>query len=51
MLRYTLLDKALGRGLVNDTVLRIGSRVGVRTRIRKEARGGVAAQEARLRAL
>jgi cyclopropane-fatty-acyl-phospholipid synthase len=51
MLRYRLLDQALQRGLLPDAVLRAGSRVGVHTRIRREARGGVEAQEARLRAL
>jgi cyclopropane-fatty-acyl-phospholipid synthase len=51
MLRYALLDKALERDLLPDAVLRLGSRWGTHARIRREARGGVEAQEERLRAL
>jgi cyclopropane-fatty-acyl-phospholipid synthase len=51
MLRYQLLDQALQRNLLPDPVLRFGSWVGVHTRIRREARGGVEAQEQRVREL
>ena len=51
MHRYQLLDQALQRGLLPDPVLRAGSKWGAGARIRKEARGGVEAQEARLREL
>ncbi len=51
MLRYTLLDHALERNLLPDPVLRAGSRWGAVARVRREARGGVEAQEDRLRAL
>ena len=51
MLRYRLLDRALQFGLLPDPVLRAGSRFGAGARIRREARGGVVAQEERLRAL
>jgi cyclopropane-fatty-acyl-phospholipid synthase len=51
MLRHRLLDLALERGLLPDPVLRAGSRWGAIARRRREARGGVAAQEERLRAL
>ncbi len=50
-LRYRLLDRALERDVLPDAVLRLGSRYGTRIRERREARGGVAAQEERLRAL
>jgi len=50
-LRYTLLDKALERDLLPDAVLRLGSRRATVARVRREARGGVEAQEERLRAL
>ncbi len=50
-LRYRTLDAALGRGLLPDAVLRLGSRWGAAARERRESRGGVVAQEARLRAL
>ncbi|CAN5405253.1 cyclopropane-fatty-acyl-phospholipid synthase family protein [soil metagenome] len=40
-LRYTLLDRALGRGLIPDRVLRAGSRAGAAARIRQGAAGGV----------
>ena len=46
-----MLDAALGRGLLPDPALRIGSRWGAAARERRESRGGVVAQEARLRAL
>src|SRR5262245_39439964 len=49
--RYALLDKALSRGLLPDPVLRAGSRAGIHLRLRRETRGGVEAQEERLRAL
>jgi cyclopropane-fatty-acyl-phospholipid synthase len=47
-LRYRLLDAALERGAVPDGVLRAGSRLGARSRLRRESRGGVVAQERRL---
>ncbi len=50
-LRYRALDVALGRGLVSDRALRSGSRRGARWRERHEARGGVEAQEQRLKDL
>jgi cyclopropane-fatty-acyl-phospholipid synthase len=50
-LRYRLLDAGLGRGIVPDAALRIGSRHGARWRERHESRGGVEAQETRLKAL
>jgi cyclopropane-fatty-acyl-phospholipid synthase len=50
-LRYRLLDRALERGALPDAVLRAGSSAGVVLRERREGRGGVAAQEDRLRAL
>lgn len=50
-LRYRLLDLALERGVLPDPVLRIGSRCGAVARVRREARGGVEAQEERLHAL
>ena len=49
--RYGLLDRALERGLLPDTLLRSGSRWGARARVRREGRGGVEAQEQRLSAL
>ncbi len=50
-LRYRLLDRALEHQVAPDALLRAGSRFGAWTRERKEARGGVEAQEARLKAL
>ena len=49
--RYAILDRTLGAGLVPDPLLRAGSRLGARARIRREERGGVQAQEERLSAL
>jgi cyclopropane-fatty-acyl-phospholipid synthase len=49
--RYELLDAALQRGLLPDAVLRAGSRYGAWDRERREAAGGVTAQQERLRAL
>ncbi len=49
--RYELLDRALQHGFLPDPLLRAGSKWGARSRIRKEARGGVEAQEGRLDAL
>jgi cyclopropane-fatty-acyl-phospholipid synthase len=46
--RYGLLDRALERGLLPDSVLAAGARAGARTRLRKEQRGGVEQQEQRL---
>ncbi len=46
--RYRLLDLALEKGVLPDPVLRAGSRWGTVARVRREARGGVEAQEARL---
>ncbi|MGI8622616.1 MAG: SAM-dependent methyltransferase [Solirubrobacteraceae bacterium] len=51
MLRYVLLDHALERGLLPDRLLRAGSRWGTAARVRREAKGGVEAQEERLRSL
>ena len=50
-LRYALLDHALARGLLPDVVVRGGSRFEAGARRRREARGGVEAQEARLTSL
>src|SRR3954452_6154128 len=50
-LRYRLLDHSLERNLLPDPVLRAGSRWGTVARLRREARGGVEAQEDRLREL
>jgi cyclopropane-fatty-acyl-phospholipid synthase len=47
-LRYQLLDRALERDLLPDPLLRSGSRLGARARLRREERGGVEAQEQRL---
>jgi cyclopropane-fatty-acyl-phospholipid synthase len=46
-LRYTLLDRALGAGAMPDGLLRLGSRVATRARLRREQRGGARAQEQR----
>jgi cyclopropane-fatty-acyl-phospholipid synthase len=46
--RYGLLDRALGRGLLPDRLLVAGSRRGARARIKRESAGGVEAQERRL---
>ena len=48
-LRYKALDQALGLGLIPDPVLRSASRAATRSRTRHEERGGVEAQEIRLR--
>jgi cyclopropane-fatty-acyl-phospholipid synthase len=50
-LRYRLLDLALERQVLPDSLLRAGSRYGAWARERHESRGGVVAQEERLRAL
>jgi len=50
-LRYQLLDRALEYRVLPDPVLRTGSRYGAWARERRESRGGVVAQEERLRAL
>ena len=50
-LRYRALDVALGRGLAPDALLRAGSKYGARWRERHESRGGVQAQEERLKQL
>ena len=50
-LRYRLLDAALAHDLLPDGVLRVGSRYGAWARERSERRGGVTAQQERLRAL
>ncbi len=49
--RYRLLDLALERGVLPDALLRAGSRYGAVARVRREARGGVEAQEARAQEL
>jgi cyclopropane-fatty-acyl-phospholipid synthase len=46
--RYALLDQALERELIPDSVLRAGSWAGAQLRERRELKGGVAAQEQRL---
>jgi len=48
-LRYSILDQALGLGLIPDPVLRAASRWSAKNRLRNEERGGVEAQEERLR--
>jgi cyclopropane-fatty-acyl-phospholipid synthase len=50
-LRYRMLDAALASGLAPDGLLRAGSRCGAGRRERFESRGGVAAQDERLRVL
>jgi cyclopropane-fatty-acyl-phospholipid synthase len=50
-LRYRLLDLALGAGLLPDRLLRAGSIYGAWARERRESRGGVQAQEERMRSL
>jgi len=50
-LRYRALDRALQHQIAPDALLRAGSRWGAWARERKEARGGVEAQEERLKAL
>lgn len=50
-LRYRALDAALQHQVAPDPLLRAGSRWGAWARERKEARGGVEGQEARLKAL
>ncbi|MGI8429867.1 MAG: SAM-dependent methyltransferase [Solirubrobacteraceae bacterium] len=50
-LRYRLLDLALERGVVPDSVLRAGSVYGAWDRERRESRGGAQAQEERKEAL
>ncbi|HLI60086.1 MAG TPA: cyclopropane-fatty-acyl-phospholipid synthase family protein [Solirubrobacteraceae bacterium] len=49
--RYALLDRALTHGLAPDALLRAGSLYGAWARERRETRGGVAAQDERLRGL
>jgi cyclopropane-fatty-acyl-phospholipid synthase len=49
--RYEVLDVALEKGVVPDTVLRAGSLLGVWKREYRESRGGVVAQQNRQRAL
>jgi cyclopropane-fatty-acyl-phospholipid synthase len=49
--RYRALDLALERGLPGDAILRLGSRYGAWARERAEGRGGVVAQQQRLREL
>jgi cyclopropane-fatty-acyl-phospholipid synthase len=49
--RYELLDRALERGAIPDPVLRAGSLYGAWARERRESRGGVTAQQERLREL
>ena len=43
-LKYQLLDRSLGLGLVPDPVLRSASRWSSKDRLRNEERGGVEAQ-------
>ncbi len=50
-LRFRLLDAALGAGLAPAPVLRAGSRWAARPRERNEQRSGIAAEDARRRAL
>ncbi|HEX7301165.1 MAG TPA: cyclopropane-fatty-acyl-phospholipid synthase family protein [Solirubrobacteraceae bacterium] len=51
LLRYAALDRLLELGALPNPVLRAGARAGTRLRLRREERGGVQAQEERLRAL
>ncbi|HTU15553.1 MAG TPA: cyclopropane-fatty-acyl-phospholipid synthase family protein [Solirubrobacterales bacterium] len=46
---YSALDRALGLGLIPDPVLRLASRRAARSRTGHEERGGIEAQEERLR--
>lgn len=50
-LRYRALDRALQHQIAPDFALRLGSRYGAWDRERKEAAGGIEAQEARLKKL
>ncbi|MEX1220457.1 MAG: cyclopropane-fatty-acyl-phospholipid synthase family protein [Solirubrobacterales bacterium] len=50
-LSHTLLDRALGTGLVPDPVLLAAVRRSIHGRLKRERRGGVEAQEQRLEAL
>jgi cyclopropane-fatty-acyl-phospholipid synthase len=50
-LKYAALDRLLGAGLVPDSLLRAGSRYGIRKVLRREAHGGPASQQERLSAL
>lgn len=47
-LRYSMLDRALGLGVIPDAVLRAASRAAARSRLRREREGGPEAQEERL---
>jgi cyclopropane-fatty-acyl-phospholipid synthase len=47
--RYSMLDRALGTGLIPDSTLRFASRRSVVSRLKNEERGGVEEQEDRLR--
>ena len=49
--RYAMLDSALASGLLPDSLLRVASRAATWKRQRDEERGGVEAQDARLRDL
>ena len=51
MVRHHLLDRALERDLLPDAVLRHGARVAAVARTRRAGKGGVEAQEERLREL
>jgi len=48
-LKYQLLDRSLGSGLIPDSALKAASRRAARTRLANERRGGIEAQEERLR--
>jgi cyclopropane-fatty-acyl-phospholipid synthase len=50
-LKYSLLDRALGAGVIPDFALRAGARAGIRMRLHREERGGVEVQERRMSAL
>ena len=47
--RYSLLDRALGAGIIPDSTLKFASRRAAASRTRQEERGGVEAQEDRLK--
>jgi cyclopropane-fatty-acyl-phospholipid synthase len=47
-LRYSMLDRALGLGVIPDPVLRAASRAAARSRLSQESSGGPEAQEERL---